>query len=51
VISKETMRVVLTAAKMLLDRRESRVESLERDIRYRKKRRSVRRALARGLVH
>jgi hypothetical protein len=32
-ILKETMRVVLTAMKMLLNRRESRVESLERDIR------------------
>jgi hypothetical protein len=35
-ILKETMRVVLTAMKMLLNRRESRVESLERDIRYQK---------------
>lgn len=35
-ISKETMRFILTAAKVLLERRESRVESLERDIRHRK---------------
>lgn len=34
-ISKETMRVVLTAAKMLLDRRKSSVSSLEFKLKFR----------------